>query len=189
MVIAVALDERAEDLAEFVEGITLPVLLDRDHELSETYGITNVPTVVWIDEHDRIARPNSVSFGNDLFIDFHGIESEPGKEEIRRWVRHDEIAVSPEEAAGSVTDLTDDEVEARLRFRIANHLRRGGDEAAANAQYVRAGELAPNDFTIRRAAMPLMGDDPFGEKFFALYGEWEANGSPYNGITPQRTKP
>jgi hypothetical protein len=188
VVIAVALDERAEDLTEFVEGITLPVLLDRDHELSETYGITNVPTVVWIDEHGRIARPNSVSFGNDLFVDFHGIESEPGKEEIRRWVRTGELAVPPEQAAESMSDLTDDEVEARLRFRIANHLRRAGHESAANAQYERAGELAPTDFTIRRAAMPLMGDDPFGEKFFALYGEWEAAGSPYNGITPPRTK-
>jgi hypothetical protein len=185
----VALDERAEDVVEWTDGITFPVLVDRDHELSETYGITNVPTVVWIDEEDRIARPNTVSFGNDLFIDFHGVASEPGKEAIRRWVRDGVVDVDTDQAAEAVADLTQDEVEAKLRFRIATHLRRTGDDDGARVQFERAAALAPHDFTIRRAAMPLMGDDPFGEKFFALYGEWEAAGSPYNGITPERTEP
>jgi hypothetical protein len=185
----VALDERAEDVVEWTDGITFPVLVDRDHELSETYGITNVPTVVWIDEEDRIARPNTVSFGNDLFIDFHGVASEPGKEAIRRWVRDGVVDVDPDQAAEAVADLTEDEVEAKLRFRIATHLRRTDDDDGARVQFERAAALAPHDFTIRRAAMPLMGDDPFGEKFFALYGEWEAAGSHYNGITPERTGP
>jgi hypothetical protein len=187
VVIGVALDERAEDVVEWTENITYPILLDREHELSETYGITNVPTIIWIDENDRIARPNGVSFGNDMFIDFHGIESEPGKEAIRRWVRDGVVDVDPEEAAEATADLSDEEVEARLRFRIATHLRRSGDDENARTQFERAAELAPNDFTIRRASLPLMGDDPFGDKFFELYGEWEAAGSPYNGITPERT--
>ena len=189
MVIGVALDERAEDVVEWADGITYPILLDRRHELSETYGFTNVPTVIWIDEDDRIARPNGVFFGNDMFVDFHGIESEPGKEAIRRWAREGVVDVDPDEAAAAAADLGDDEIEARLRFRIAAHLRRSGDDDGARAHFERAAELAPDDFTIRRAAMPLMGDDPFGEKFFALYGEWEARGSAYNGIVPDPTKP
>ncbi len=49
---------------------------------------------------------------------------------------------------------------------------------------MRAGELAPTDFTIRRAAMPLMGGDPFGEEFMELYQEWEQLGSPFHGLQP-----
>jgi hypothetical protein len=30
--------------------------------------------------------------------------------------------------------------------------------------------------------MPLLGDDPFGQKFFDMYGEWEKAGKPYHGL-------
>ena len=40
------------------------------------------------------------------------------------------------------------------------------------------------DFTIRRAAMPLMGGDPFGQEFMELYQEWNDAGSPFNGLPP-----
>lgn len=146
-----------------------------------------MPTVIWIDEDDRIVRPNGVLFGNDLFVDFHGIESEPGKQAVRDWVRDGTVDVTPDEAAAATDDLTDDEVLARLHFRVAAHLRREGDDDGAARHFDRAGELAPHDFTIRRAAMPLTGEDPFGEAFFALYGEWEEAGAPFNGITPERT--
>ena len=67
------------------------MLLDREHVLSETYAITNVPTVVWIDEDDHIVRPNSPTPGNDMFIEFSGISSEPSKAAIRRWARDGEV--------------------------------------------------------------------------------------------------
>ena len=43
--------------------------------------------------------------------------------------------------------------------------------------------LAPLDFTISRAAMPLTGVDPFGEAFFALLAEWQEAGRPYHGLS------
>ncbi|MET0914517.1 MAG: TlpA disulfide reductase family protein, partial [Acidimicrobiales bacterium] len=101
-VIAVALDESADLIEPFVEGITYPVLLDREHTVSETYAITNVPTVVWIDEDDRIVRPNSPTPGNDMFIEFSGISSEPAKAAIRRWARDGEVDISPDEARAAV---------------------------------------------------------------------------------------
>jgi hypothetical protein len=60
-VIAVALDENLAAVAPFTEDITYPVLVDTEHQMSELYAITNVPTVVWIDENDRIVRPNAMA--------------------------------------------------------------------------------------------------------------------------------
>ena len=162
------------------------MLLDREHALSETYAITNVPTVVWIDEDDRIVRPNSPTPGNDMFIEFSGISSEPSKAAIRRWVRDGEVDLSPDEARAAVDDLTPELEEARLRFRIGAHLAREGDDEGAKRQLAAAIELAPEDLTIWRAALPLMGDDPFGQTFFDKWETWKAEGAYFNGLPPLR---
>ena len=73
MVIGVALDESADDVRPLTEGISFPVLLDRDHVLAELYAVSNVPTVVWIDEDGAIARPNSAEVGTDMFFEFTGV--------------------------------------------------------------------------------------------------------------------
>jgi hypothetical protein len=90
--------------------------------------------------------------------------------------------LTAEAARTAVDDLSDDEVLARLHFRIAAHLRRTGDASGAARHFERAGELAPHDWTIRRATMPLVGDDPFGEKFFEMYQQWDDAGRPYHGL-------
>lgn len=186
-IIAVAIQEDGEGLAPFLEGITMPVLLDREHVLTELYAISNVPTVIWIDADDSIVRPNSVAVSTDTFVDFTGVTCEQDLVALRRWIREGVVPISPAEAESAVADLADDEVDARLEFRVAAQLRRTGDEAAAAAHFERAAELAPYDFTIRRAMMPLTGVDPFGEAFFELYAEFQAAGSPYHGIgTPIR---
>jgi len=181
-VIAVALDESADAVRPWTDGITLPVLLDREHVLTELYAITNVPAVVWIDEADRIVRPNSVAFSNDMFKEFTGVDAGPHLDALRAWVRDGTLSMSADEARAAVPDLSDDDVRARLHFRVAVEARRRGDDTVAGRHFARAGELAPMDFTIRRAAMPLIGEDPFGQDFMALYQEWEAAGSPFNGL-------
>jgi len=183
-VVAVALDDDAADVAPFVDGITFPVLLDRNHLLSELYAISNVPTVVWIDEEGRIARPNGVAFGTDVFIDFTGVAAEHHMDEIRAWVDDGTVPIDTGQARVAVDDLSDDELRARLLFRLAAHARRTDRAEDAARLFAEAGELAPLDFTIQRAAMPLRGVDPFGEEFFALYGAWEEAGSPYHGLPP-----
>jgi hypothetical protein len=183
-VIGVALDESPDDVRPWVDGITFPVLIDPEHLLSELLAISNVPTVIWIDEDDRIVRPNGVAFGTDLFKDFTGVEAEPHFHLVREWVRAGVVPGSPDGRADAVDDLSDDEVRARLHFRIAVHARRAGDRETANRHFERAGELAPHDFTIRRAALPLVGDDPFGAPFFAMHEAWEAAGSQYHGLPP-----
>jgi hypothetical protein len=181
-VIAVALDESPDDVRPWIDGITFPVLIDPEHLVSELLAISNVPTVVWIDEDNRIVRPNGVAFANDMFKEFTGVEAEPHLDLVREWVRTGALPAAAPSAA--VADLSDDEVLARLHFRVAVHARRAGDTETAARHFARAGELAPDDFTIRRAALPLNGGDPFGAEFFAMYEEWSAAGSPYHGLPP-----
>lgn len=186
-VVAVALDDDPADVVPFTGGITMPVLLDRQHVLTELLAISNVPTVVWIDEEDRIVRPNAEAFGSDLFADFTGVASGPHLDLVRRWATTGEV---PDDAAGDVVaDLSADEVLARLHFRLGAAARRRGDptrddRATAERHLRRASELAPFDFTVRRAAMPLMGEDPFGDGFLALYDRWREEGRPYHGLPP-----
>lgn len=166
----------------WVEAIRFPVLIDPEHLLTELYAISNVPTVIWIDEDDRIVRPNGVAFGTDTFKDFTGAEAGPHMDAVRRWVRSGDVPIAAEQARHAVDDLTEDEVRARLHFRVAAHARRAGADATARRHFDRAAELAPNDWTIRRAMMPLVGEDPFGTKFFEIYEQWQAAGSPYHGL-------
>jgi peroxiredoxin len=181
-VVAVAIDQSAEDVRPWTEGITMPVLYDPNHVLTESYAISNVPTVVWIDEDDNIARPNGLGFGSDIFADFTGVESAPLLDEIRRWARDGEIPVDHDEALEAVGDLSEDEVLARLHFRIAAEAHRQGDQDATRRHVAKASELAPDDLTIWRAGMPLVGQDPFGDEFLTKYDEWKQRGMPYHGL-------
>ena len=182
-VIGVAIDNAAEDVKPWTDGISFPVLYDADHVLTELYAISNVPTVVWIDEDDDIVRPNGVAFGSDLFSEITGVESAPHQDAVRSWVNEGVVPITPGAARQAVGDLSEDEVAARLRFRIVADAFRRGDVDAARRQLVLAAELAPYDWTVRRAAMPLVGQDPFGEEFLALYDEWKERGMPYHGLS------
>ncbi len=185
-VIAVAIDQHADDVRPFTDGLTMPVLYDPYHLLTELYAISNVPTVVWIDEDDRIARPNGEAFGSDTFADFTGADSSPHKELVRRWVRRGELPMDEHEARNAVADLSDDEVLARLHFRVAGEAHRRGDADTTRAHVLRAGELAPDDLTVWRAGMPLIGEDPFGQGFLDRYEEWRAKGSPAHSLPSVR---
>ena len=178
MVIGVALDESADHVRPLTEGISFPVLLDRDHVLAELYAVSNVPTVIWIDEDGAIARPNSAEVGTDMFLKFTGVRPEQHMDQVREWVQSGTL---PADSATEIPDLNVEEIEARLAFRIAVHLRRLGEPSAAD-WFATAVELAPLDFTVRRAAMPLQDLDPFGEQFFEFFAEWNKAGRPYHGI-------
>jgi peroxiredoxin len=180
-VYAVAVDEEAEKVRRFTDGYRAPVMIDRHHAVSETYAMSNVPTVVWIDEEGNVALPNSLAFGTDTFSDFTGVQSGPHLDAVKAWVRD---GVLPEVASETVADLSDDEIDARLHFRLAAALRRHGNDEVAGKHFAIASELAPFDWTVRRAAMPLTGRDPFGQEFLDLYDEWQGNGAPYHGVKP-----
>ena len=63
-------------------------------------------------------------------------------QQVREWVRDETL---PEDASFIVDDLSDEEIQARLHFRLAAHLRRKNmiDESEEHFDY--AIELAPLD--------------------------------------------
>ena len=184
--IAVAIDEAADTIRDFIrdhtDGITYPVLMDTDHLLTELYAISNVPTVVLIDENDTIAQPNWNAYATDTFKDFTDIDSGAQLDAIRRWVIDGET-------------LMTDRRRPRRRRRPQRRRRAGAAplpprrppaqrrrHLGAERNFDRACELAPNDWTIRRASIPLRGGDPFGAEFFELLTEFQAAGAPYHGV-------
>jgi hypothetical protein len=180
-VITVALDKCPDDARPFIEAAAPahPSLIDTEHRVADLYRIVNVPTVVWIDERGRIVRPSDVAFGNDTFKDMHGIESAPHLNALRAWVKDGKLPFD----AGTAKELqrlpTADEQLARTEFALAWYLHQAGKPEAAERHFVRAGELAPHDFTIRRGSMPIRGLDPMGLPFFEMYTEWAQAGKPY----------
>lgn len=182
-VLAVAVDEAVESVEPWVAEAhaTFPVLLDADHEFVDAYGIKNVPTVIWIDEDDRIVRPHTPEFGDDQFVEFHGKPSGPHLAALERWVVDGEAPFADDAAVRGALPLpTEQEQQARTEYRLGLALHRTGRREAADRHFDEAARLAPYDFTIRRSVMPLRGEDPFfGESFLALFEEWQAAGSPY----------
>ncbi|MEV8633461.1 TlpA disulfide reductase family protein [Streptosporangium sp. NPDC051023] len=171
-VVSVSLDRAPEDAAEWLADVTHPAVVDADGRIAELYNVINVPTVVWIDEEGRIARPQDTMTATDTFRSMNGLSSERAVSALRRWV--------VEGDAGTTTRRllppTDDERRARLHARLAAWLFRRDRKEAAERHLATAAGLAPHDLAIRRGLMPLNGVDPFGEEYFKLREELEEAG-------------
>lgn len=171
-IVTVALDQDPESVRPWVqEGLTTAV--DTEHRLSDVFGVVHVPTTVWLDEVGRVVKPPTVAPGDNRWQGFTKVEADRHHEALRRWVRTGELP-------GVDVATTDDRAlrTARAERRLAAWLHRHGYAEQAERHFAAAVELAPLDFSIRRASMPLRGQDPFGTAFFALWEEWEAAGRP-----------
>jgi hypothetical protein len=188
--ITVALDRNAEDPRPFVERArpTHPSLLDTEHVVAERFHIVNVPTMIWIDEAGTIVRPQDNQFGTDTFTQFHGKASGPYLELVRAWVREGKGALAPDEVRKHQQLPSPDSQLARAERALAWDLHRHARVEAAERHFVRAGELAPKDWTIRRGSMPIRGQNPFGPEFFDLAREGGAE-FPMDAVTRTRVAP
>lgn len=179
VVVSLAIDE-ADAAREWVEAAdpNYPVFVDPDHVIAERLAIYNVPTVLWIDEDDRVVRAPLIAPVDDLYKEFTKIESTVHHDQLREWVTNDVLPYSEDEARERVPAPTADDQLARTERRLGAHLHRLGHDARAREHFARAVELAPMDWTIRRGTMPLRGADPFGAEFFEFWEEWDAAGRP-----------
>lgn len=179
---SVALDADPEDARPWIEAghPSYPVAVDTAHVTAERYGITNVPSVVWVDEEDRVVKPPTIAPGDDQFAEFTRIDSARHHDALRAWVREGTL---PDSAAQPAERRTDDGQRALARRRLAAYLLRHGRAEAARRHLARAQELAPWDWTVRRAGIAMTGGDPFlGEEFLSFWEEWDGAGRP--GYTP-----
>jgi len=181
VVLAIALDKSAEDARPWIEKAapTYPVLIDTQHAVADLYNIVNVPTALWIDERGRIVRPNDVVFGTDTFKHITQLESARPLAAVRAWARGETAGFTAAEARALQTLPTERDQQARAEFGLAEWLARQGRAEAAEHHFVRAGELAPHDFTIRRGSMPIRGIDPMGPQFREMIQAWAASGHSY----------
>ena len=179
---SVALDADPEDARPWIEAASpsYPVAVDTAHVTAERYGITNVPSVVWIDEDDTVVKPPTIAPGDDQFVAFTKISSAQHHDLLRAWVRDGTL---PDGAQTPAPARSDDEQRALAERRVAACLQRRGDTARARAHLATAQELAPWDWTVRRGGIAMTGGDPFlGEEFTSFWEEWDASGRP--GYTP-----
>ncbi|MBI4638500.1 MAG: thioredoxin family protein [Candidatus Rokubacteria bacterium] len=167
-------------------GATDPPVADRrGHLLADLYNLVNVPTILWIDARGRIARPNDVAFGTDTFKHLTGLESAKHLAALRAWVRGEAAPLDEARVRALVPLPSPAGQQARAEFGLGRWLVERGRAEAAERHFVRAGELAPHDFTIRRGTMPMRGIDPMGPKFREMFQAWAASGNPYYRPLPE----
>ena len=179
--IAVALDKTVDDARPWIEAAhpTYPALIDTRHVMADLYNVVNVPTIFWIDERGRIVRPNDVAFGADTFKHITGLESARHLGALRAWVKGERPAMATEEVRKLQPLPTAAGQQARAEFGLGQWLWSRGRMDAAERHFVRGGELAPHDFTIRRGTMPMRNIDPMGPKFREMLQTWVGGGQPY----------
>jgi len=171
--ITVALERSADDARPFIEAAapTHPSLIDTGHRVAELYHITNVPTMLWIDEQGRICRPHDSQFGTDTFAEVTKKLSAPYLEMIRDWVRTGAGALDAEDVRRLQPAPSEESELARAERALGWYLHQRGSESAARVHLERAGRLAPLDWTIRRGSLPILGENPFGPAFFEMAAE------------------
>ncbi len=187
----VALDASAEAARPWIEAASArhPSLIDSRHVVADRYGFVNVPTAVWIDEAGTIVRPPAIQYGTDTFRQLTRIASEPFLDAIRRWVRTGEGALGESEVRKHRRVPTGAHQLARAEFALAVALHERGDAPAAERHFVRAGELAPIDWTIRRGALPMRGIDSMGEAFVDLWRDWKERGEAFYPMSSRFPSP
>jgi hypothetical protein len=183
----VALDKDPEAARPWIEAAnpTHPSLIDTSYALADLYNMVNVPTVLWIDEQGRIVRPNDVFYATDTFTSITGIHSEPLLAAIRAWARDGVSTIASEEVRKLQSLPSETDQLARAEFGLASWLLDQGRKEAAEQHFLRAGELAPHDFTIRRGSMPMRGIDSMGPQFIEMVVDWVGKGHTYYTPLPK----
>jgi tetratricopeptide (TPR) repeat protein len=188
-IVTVALDTGGETAAgPWIEAAKPehPSLIDQAHLLDELFGITNVPTGVWIDEAGMIVRPPEPAFplnrgmekilrtlpeGLDpylveVLLEARRIRHEPEKyvTALRDWAERgseSRFALSAQEVTARSGTRSLEVATAAAHFELGQHLYRMGENAGAVEHFKEAHRMQPDNWTYKRQAWsfanPLQG--------------------------------
>jgi hypothetical protein len=174
-------------------------LLDPTHRLDALFGVVNIPSVIWIDEHGIIVRPPEPGWpGTTSTMPAHlatslpelgrapraprrpdeggrfgaalrsGQDREHYADAIRDWVRHgpdSEYALTASEVVARSRPRPMAVSEAAAHFELADHLWREGRRDLAIAHFNATHRLQPDNWTYRRQAYSLVGNERVGGEF------------------------
>ena len=169
-----------------------PSLLDPTHLLDSLFGVVNIPNVIWIDEDGTIVRPPEPGWPADpaairraAASALQGDKDDPRVQKLRRAMEivaggqdratyADAIRDWVTKGAASPYRLTPAEVvetsqprskavsQAAAHFELANHSWRNDQRAAALRHFNAANALQPENWTYKRQAWSLVGNERVG---------------------------
>ena len=179
-IVSVGLDTLgAEGCRPFIEAAapTHPSLIDTSHQLARVFGVINIPSSVWIDEHGMIVRPAEAAPAPpgdragpnmelpaelpprfaEMFAEAIQIESNPEAYHaaLRDWVDKgtaSEFALAPDEVVARSRPRSAEVALGHAHFELATALERAGKHAAAVGHFREAHRLVPDSWTFRRQA-------------------------------------
>lgn len=159
-----------------------PSLIDQAHVVDELFGITNVPSGVWIDETGTIVRPPETAYprrpnyqDQEIPLDASAKEAAAIAEvkklrtdaeryifALRDWVAsgaRSRFALSPEEVLRRSRPRPVEEATAAAHFELGQHLHRTDRPRHAVPHFQEAYRLQPDNWTYKRQAWVLLGPD------------------------------
>jgi hypothetical protein len=167
-----------------------PSLLDPTHQLDTLFGVVNIPSVTWIDEEGVIVRPPEPGWPVDpvtlrrpttgeqpadeaeaerrrrLFEKLgSGQDRAAYADALRDWVAKGAASpyyLTPEEVIARSQPRPKTVSEAAAHFELGNHLWRHGQREAAIRQFNAAHRLQPENWTYKRQAWSLVGNERVG---------------------------
>jgi len=159
-----------------------PSLIDQAHVVDELFGITNVPSGIWIDEQGTIVRPPETAYPARPNYQEREIPPDASAREIaeigevkklrteaekyvfalRDWVAHgatSRFVLTSEEVRRRSRPRSREEARAAAHFELGQHLHRLCHPEHAIRHFREAYHRHPDNWTYKRQAWELLGPD------------------------------
>ncbi len=146
-----------------------PSLIDQAHQMDARFGVTNIPSGIWIDERGMIVRPHESAVPPPVMRPDKegelkpwgmggrfGFDANAYADMVRDWVTNGAasvFALSPDEVIARSHPQTREVSEAAAHFELAQHLwRMEGFSERALSHFAQAHTLQPDNITYKRQA-------------------------------------